>query len=257
MVCACLQTVIALAYFKQNPISSTQLRSSHLSIGRSASLSALCATCRVIHCNSCQSSTMLSSAPRSIPALQHPAPTQQGVLPPSSPPPHTHSCPSRAAGRELESQEPVQPPAGTVRVLAAFTASLYRGGESCQWGGALQTTSCWKILPVPGLKHPVSDKEHIANRAQPRTTTLAPICPSAKQTGSEIPCFREGLKGCPQVQSFCLFLEVQLFGQANGPFNSFLPWQHPYLSTLLRVKDRPWSCGAQGIPTYLSAFSWS
>lgn len=85
MVCACLQTVIALAYFKQNPISSTQLRSSHLSIGRSASLSALCATCRVIHCNSCQSSTVLSSAPHSIPAWQHPAPTQQGVLPPPPP----------------------------------------------------------------------------------------------------------------------------------------------------------------------------
>lgn len=176
---------------------------------------------------------------------------------PSSPSSHTHSCPSRAEGRELESQEPVQPPAGTVRVLGAFTASLYRGGESCQWGGALQTTSCWKILPVPGLKHPVSDKKLIANRAQPWTTTLAPSCPSAKQTGSEIPCFWEGLKGSPQVQSFHFFLEVQLFGQANGPFNSFLPWQHPHLSALLRVKDRSWSCGAQGAPAHLSAFSWS
>lgn len=87
LVCACLQMVIALAYFIQNPVSSTQLRRSHLSIGRWSFISALCATCRVIHCKLLQSSTVLSSPPCSIPAWQHPAPTQHSVLFPPPPVP--------------------------------------------------------------------------------------------------------------------------------------------------------------------------
>ncbi|TFK05753.1 nucleoporin Nup37 [Platysternon megacephalum] len=64
----------------------------------------------------------------------------------------TYSYPSREAESELESPEPVQLTAGTVQILSAFAASLYRGGESGQWGGALETTSCWKILESASVR---------------------------------------------------------------------------------------------------------
>lgn len=84
-----------------------------------------------------------------------PAPAPAGTPGPCS----TYRRPIMGAERELESgtctatsRDSPSPP--------AFAASLYRGGESCQWGGALETTSCWKILSVPALKDSLSQGPH-------------------------------------------------------------------------------------------------
>lgn len=153
----------SLMHFKQNPISNTQIGINHLSVSkRSVPISNSYAICRLIHWICLQSSATFNLPNCSIPKHgQPPALSPTGISGPRG----TYRRPIRGAESELESQEPVQPPAGTVQVFAAFAASLYRGGESCQWGGALETTSCWKILSVPGLKKAAWAKDLILSRA--------------------------------------------------------------------------------------------
>lgn len=142
-----------------------------------------------------QSSITVSLPNCSIPKCgQPPAPSPAGIPGPRG----THRRPIRGAESELESREPVQPPAGTVRVLAAFAASLYRGGESCQWGGALETTSCWKILSVPGLKKTaVSQGPHSQQGLPPGCCCCWPQ-PPFRGSG-----FQKGMKRVPLTRNGC------------------------------------------------------
>lgn len=130
----------SLMHFKQNSIRNTQIRISHLSLyDRSVPISNSYAICRLIHWTCLQSRIIVRLPNHSIPKRSKPPAPSPALI---SGPCGTYRCPIRGAESELGSREPVQPPAGTVQVLAAFAASLYRGGESCQWGGALETTSC-------------------------------------------------------------------------------------------------------------------